>query len=399
MIKPSTSSGNYTFIDTQQGLNQLAKRLLNTDVIALDTEFHGEKRYYPELFLIQIADKNRMFLIDPLAVDIAPLAGVINAKTPIKVIHSATHDVEILSRVLKTDFNSVFDTQLAAAFLGYGHQPSLLKLIDDICGEYHAKGFTLSDWSARPLSEKQIDYALDDIKHLLYIYSHLSSSLKEKKRLGWYEKEFAERLNTSAPGQSLERTFRKVRSSGKIKKHSFPVLWALVKWRESTAQRLNKPKNYIIENHQLAGIASMAPVSLKTLSNLRMVPAHTLNKWGGEIVATVTLALNSPPEDLPSVPISHHAKPGESARMRVLKIYLKQKSRELKIADTILLPQTVLNRLARESVASIQELREIDGFSDWRVDALGDDLLLLLKGKLALAISNEKGKGLKFIRL
>ena len=152
-------------INTQDGLERLTDKLRGEKAIAVDTEFHGERRYWPDLFLIQIADTDGPVAVDPLEVkDLSSLARLFESKSPVKVIHSARNDIDVLMHHLNVEFASVFDTQLAAAFLGHDRQTALFKLVKAECGIYPKKGHTLSDWSLRPLADDQIEYALDDVR-------------------------------------------------------------------------------------------------------------------------------------------------------------------------------------------------------------------------------------------
>jgi len=149
---------NKSVITSKKDLDRLVERLAQEEAIALDTEFHGERRYWPDLFLIQIAGTDGPVAVDPLEIDdLAPLGRLLESESTIKVIHSARNDIDVLMHHLKVTFRSVFDTQLAAAFLGHDRQTALFKLIKTECNVYPKKGHTLSDWSLRPLGEGQIE--------------------------------------------------------------------------------------------------------------------------------------------------------------------------------------------------------------------------------------------------
>ncbi len=388
-----------TLIETQEDLNILIEKLKKEDVIALDTEFHGEKRYWPELFLIQFASRNGPVAVDPLGIeDLKPIGELLESKVPVKVIHSARNDIEILMHHLDIVFSSVFDTQLAAAFLGYELQISLYNLIMTECGKAPHKGHTLSDWSVRPLSKEQIEYALNDVRYLLKIYRNQMKRLKSTGRLNWYTEQAESLISPSTYEIPLQKLFRKVRSTGKITKSRLPILWALVQWREKTAEELNKPRYYIARDHILGAITAMAPERISSLSSLRGISSGFVKKWGREVLAVISEARINPPENIPNIP-KYHSKPGISARKDILRIFLKQESNRLGISPTLLLSSDLLDALAKYPPSSEKELYTIPELSGWRREALGNDLISLLKGNLALSLKSGRSPGLKFVKI
>ena len=390
---------NTTIIDTQEELNKLIENLKKEDVIALDTEFHGEKRYWPELFLIQFAGRNGPVAVDPLGIeDLSPIGELLESEVPIKVIHSARNDIDVLMHHLNIVFSSVFDTQLAAAFLGYELQVSLYNLVKTECGKAPQKGHTLSDWSIRPLSKEQIEYALNDVRYLLKIYRNQMKRLKSTGRLNWYTEQAESLTLPSTYEIPLKKVFQRVRSTGKITKRRLPVLWALVQWREKTAEKLNKPRNYIVRDHLLGAITAMAPDKISSLSRLRGISSGFIKKWGNEILAVIKEARINPPENIPDIP-KYHSKPGISARRDILRIFLKQESNRLGISPALLLSSDMMDALAKHPPVSEEDFSVIPGLSGWRREALGDDLISLLEGKLALSLKPGRRPGLKFIKV
>lgn len=390
---------NTTLIDTQEELNRLIENLKKEDVIALDTEFHGEKRYWPELFLIQFAGRNGPVAVDPLGIgDLSPISELLESEVPVKVIHSARNDIDVLMHHLDIVFSSVFDTQLAAAFLGYELQISLYNLVRTECGKAPQKGHTLSDWSMRPLSREQIEYALNDVRYLLKIYRNQMKRLKSTGRLNWYTEQAESLTIPSTYDIPLKKVFQRVRSTGKITKNRLPVLWALVQWREKIAEELNKPRNYIVRDHILGAITSMAPEKIDSLSRLRGISTGFIKKFGNEMLAVIREARSNPPENIPDIP-KYHSKPGISARRDILRIFLKQESNRLGISPALLLSSDMMDALAKHPPGSKEDFSTIPGLSGWRREALGDDLISLLEGKLALSLKQGRRPGLKFVKV
>ncbi len=386
-------------ITTTDQLENLVHQLLNEDAVALDTEFHGEKRYWPDLFLVQLSGSSGPVAVDPLKIeDLSPLVPLMESESTVKVIHSARNDIEILMHHLGTGFSSVFDTQLAAAFLGFDRQPSLSRLIKDECGANPKKGHTLSDWSMRPLGKEQLEYALDDVRYLLDIYRNQVEKLERSGRLGWYQQEACSLTDPSSYGNSLQRQFKKIRSRSKVRKNRLSILWALVNWRDSAARSVNKPRNFIARDHLLGAMAAMVPKNITSLSRLRGISESFISSWGEQVLDVIKRAFRGPADNYPDIP-SSHSKPGVSARKDILRIFLKQESSRLGISPQLLLSKDLMKALSKDPPRTEEELYSIPELSGWRKEALGRELVCLLNGKLALRLDPDENRGLDFIRL
>ena len=386
-------------IKTSQELESLVSRLFEEPAIAIDTEFHGEKRYWPDLYLIQIADSRGPLAVDPLEIDdLSPLGKVLESRSPVKVMHSARNDIEILMQQLNIEFRSVFDTQLAAAFLGHNRQTSLSNLIKAECGAVAGKGHTLTDWSLRPLSNAQIEYALDDVRYLLEIYEKQVRRMTNLGRLEWYRQEAASLTDVSSYGNSLKKKFRRIRSGSKVRKKRLHLLWTLIKWREEAARSINKPRNYIARDHVIGAIASMAPRNKRSLSTLRGVSDGFVSRWGDDLISIVKEAMQNHSEEYPKIK-RRHSKPGISARRDILRIFLKQESCRLGISSELLLSRDLLDALAMDPPGNEEELYAIEELSGWRKEALGNELISILSGKLALVMNSGGENGLDFVRV
>jgi ribonuclease D len=385
-------------ISTQEGLKKLTDKLEKEEVFALDTEFHGERRYWPDLFLIQIADQDGPVAIDPLEIeDLSPLGRLFESTTPVKVIHSSRNDIDVLMHHLNIEFSSVFDTQLAAAFLGHPRQTALFKLVKAECNIYPKKGHTLSDWSLRPLANDQIEYALDDVRYLLEIYRNQVKRLNEMGRYSWYCEEAKTLTDPATYNSSINKLFRKVKSKSKIRSNRLHILWALIKWREYAAKQVNKPRNFVVKDYVLGAITTMAPENKRSLARLRGISSGFISKWGDEIIKAISDADKIPDSEIPSIP-RHHSQPGVSARKDILRIFLKQESCRLNISPELLLSKDLINALAKNPPDTEEELYSLKELSGWRKEALGDGLISLLKGKLALKLNSRGNSGLDFIR-
>ena len=385
-------------ISTQEDLTKLTDKLGEEEAIAVDTEFHGERRYWPDLFLVQIAGRDGPVAIDPLEIkDLSPLGRLFESETPVKVIHSARNDIDVLMHHLNIEFSSVFDTQLAAAFLGHPRQIALFKLVKAECDIYPKKGHTLSDWSLRPLANDQIEYALDDVRYLLDIYRNQVKQLKAMGRYSWYSEEAETLTDPSTYNNSVNKLFRKIKTKSKTRGNRLHILWALIKWREDAAKQVNKPRNFVVKDYVLGAIATLAPENKRSLSRLRGISSGFISKWGDEITNVISNADRIPDSEIPKIP-RHHSQPGVSARMDILRIFLKQESCRLNISPELLLSKDLINALAKNPPNTEEELYSLRELSGWRKEALGNDLISLLRGKLALKLNAKGNSGLDFIR-
>ncbi len=400
-MKRSRPEGDVTeagIVTDARGLDRLVSRLAGQPAVAVDTEFHGEKRYWPELFLVQVADSGGPVAVDPLAVpDLSPLAQVMADPETVKVIHSASNDIGIINREVGGPLANVFDTQLAAAFLGYGQQCSLSKLLRKVCGISPKKRFSLSDWSTRPLAKKQVEYALDDVRWLLDIYERLRGELARQNRLDWFRSEARELCDPGKYGVDMRRVFRRARSSGKLKKHTLPVLWALVRWREERAREADRPRKRILRDYQLARIAGMAPRDRESLQSLRGIPSGFLEKYGDEVLEVVARALEHPPDDVPAPPRHPQSRRGSPARRDMLRIFLGREAERLGIAKPLLLPKSAQKALAADPPRDMEELRRVEGMTGWRADLMGESILKMFEGRLALVLDPSARGGMDFV--
>ena len=386
-------------IEDQKTFDSLVPELLRKPVVALDTEFHCEKRYWPDLFLIQIAaDGIGPLAVDPLKVgDISSLAELFASEDVVKVLHSARNDLAILFHDV-SDFSvkNLFDSQIAAAFLGYGDQISLVNLVQSVTGVKARKKYSMSDWSARPLTEGQVEYALDDVRYLVKVYRTLSSQLKKKGRTNWFLGEQEMLLQPETYQISLEKLFSKARSAGKVKKVNFPLLWRLVCWREEAAREINRPRYFIARDHMLCRLALLAPGEVKAIESLRGLPGGFVEKYGEQIVEITVDCRRNPPRDVPSISMPRHDW-GYAARKDILRIFLKMKSKSLDLSPSLLLPKESFESILENPPKNLKQLMGRDDLTGWRKEALGPEMVDVLTGELAISL--KKGSSIRFVKV
>ncbi len=387
-------------IDTPQGLAELVAKCRREEAVAIDTEFHGEKRYWPDLYLIQVSGAGvSPAAVDPLAVpDLSPVGELLEDPGVVKVIHSARNDIGVLlHHIPGVTVRNVFDTQIAAAFLGYGEQMSLANLVKSVCKVKPPKQYSMSDWSVRPLSPDQVLYALDDVRYLPEMYTKLRTQLERKGRMQWFLDESLSLTDPETYGISPRDLFRRTRSADKVKSQHHPLLWMLVRWREELARSMNRPRQFVAQDSLLCRIAILSPSTVEDLTVLRGLPGGFAEKYGADVVRMSLESRSNPPSDTPEVE-PHDQDWGRSARKDILRIFLKKKSAELKISPTVLLPKDTFDLLLDDPPDSLEDLLGRPGIPGWRKEALGGELVDLFNGRLGLMLSRNRGIKLVKIR-
>ena len=261
---------DYTYIDSNQKLADFCTNIEGADYCAIDTEFVREKTYYPVLALIQIATEKHMGCIDPLAIDdFEPLKKLLQKPDLIKVFHSSSQDLEILFQSYDQIPTPVFDTQLAAAVLGYSHQISYADLVQNVTEVQLEKIYTRANWVHRPLTEGELNYAMDDVRYLMPVYRHLKSELEVKKRGSWIEKELLMMSAKSTYQLDTTKLWKKLKGVQKLKGIQLQVASLLCQWREQLSQKKNLPKRWVIKDELIIDIARLKPNSVTELATIR----------------------------------------------------------------------------------------------------------------------------------
>ncbi|MFP4098346.1 MAG: ribonuclease D [Alphaproteobacteria bacterium] len=376
-----------TIIDNSAELAAFCEKLAQEEFITIDTEFLREKTYYPKLCLVQLSacDKDAR-AVDPLVndIDLSPLYALLQNKAVLKVFHAARQDLEIFYNLMGCVATPIFDTQVAAMVCGHGDSISYEKLVKSITGGRIDKSSQFTDWSVRPLSQKQIHYALGDVTHLCDVYQHLRGELKETKRCRWVfmEEEILNNPDTYAhdPYKAWERI--KIRSP---QRRSLAILRELAALREKQAQKCNIPKNWVMRDDTLADIANQAPRDKNHLKKIRNISKDVVDgKLGDQILNAIETAISSPKESWP-VPQRKKALPAHIiVTIDILKMLLRVVSAEHGVAPKIIACADDLRAIALDDEAEVPALR------GWRKEVFGDDALAIKHGRLAIGLKNGK---------
>ena len=375
-------------ITTTQELAALAGDYAKAPFVTVDTEFMRERTYWPQLCLVQIArpvvngqeNAADAAIIDPLAegIDLKPLFELMANQDVVKVFHAARQDVEIFHNLGRLIPNPMFDTQVAAMVCGYGDQVGYETLVRRIAKADLDKSSRFTDWSRRPLSKKQLDYALGDVTHLRVIYETLSQQLTKSKRSSWVAEEMAILTAPETYVVEPDEAWRRIKARSHSPKY-LAIVQALARWREATAQSRDVPRARVIKDDALLEIATARPKTPEELGKLRLVQREARKpETASGILAAITEGEACPPDQRPSLPPPPRRRQGSAAISDMLRVLLKARAEELGVASKLIASSADLDALAGEDSPDLAALK------GWRREAFGEDALRLIDGKLAL---------------
>lgn len=374
-------------ITKQDQLVKICKELAQHPYITVDTEFLREKTYYPKLCLIQLSDPQKnAYAIDPLAegIDLAPLfEELLFNKSVLKVFHAARQDLEIFYNMTGAVVEPFFDTQIAAMVLGYGDSVGYENLVRSVTGEGVDKSSQYTDWSYRPLSTRQIEYALGDVTFLCDIYKKLSRQLEEKDRTSWV---FEEEEILAAPEtyrNDPREMWRKIKIRSP-KPKNLAVLRELAAWREERAQRKDIPRSWIMRDDTLADMASQTPRTLDDLKKIRNLSGEFSKGHKGEnLIALIEKGLKTPRTECPELEKKKPLTPSVMAKVDILKMLLKIQSAEYGVAAKLIASSDDLEEIAAQDAPDTPALK------GWRGEVFGQDALAIKDGKLAIGLKGS----------
>ena len=379
-----------TPITTTEALAALVERLTGARYVALDTEFMRDQTYWPILCLVQIAGPDEAAVIDALApgLDLAPLGPLFADPKTVKVFHAGRQDLEIFLRQFGQVPAPLFDTQVAAMVCGYGDQVAYDTLAKRLAGASLDKASRFTDWSRRPLTDRQLAYAAADVVHLRPIYEKLSAELKRNGRHGWIAEEMAILADPDTYDLSPEHAWERLKSRSGDRKF-LGNLKALAAWREREAQRRDVPRNRVVRDEQLFEIAAHKPNSVEELARGRGLSMDfARGRLGQGILAALAEAKPFTPEEMPERE-ERVAQPGLQPLLELLKVLLKLKAEQHGVAQKLLANTADLEQLAADDRAKVPVL------SGWRREVFGADALALKHGQLALTADNGAVKVLR----
>jgi ribonuclease D len=361
--------------------------------LALDTEFVGEDSFVPKLELIQVATETTAAVIDFPAVQaegpLDMLWDIIRNPAIQKVVHAGRQDLDLFAVHAGEIPKPFFDTQIAAAMVGFGAQVAYSNLVQRVHGTKLAKAHTFTNWSARPLSPDQLAYALEDVTFLLAIHDHLHGRLSRLGRLEWVHEEFS-RLEGAVADTRREpqERYQRVRGWDTLKPKSAAVLRELAAWREGEAKRRNVPRGRVMRDEVLLQLARHPPRHVQDLRAVRGLHGSEVDRNGEAILGTIQAALALSPSAWPEVPKERKPEPESAGLVEFLQAVMKARALEEEVAPALLATTADLQSLVDAKDRTQLDLPLLKG---WRRELLGDTLLHLLEGKLSVRIDPASG--------
>ncbi|MEM7046935.1 MAG: ribonuclease D [Pseudomonadota bacterium] len=371
-----------TVIVNQDDLDQLCAGLARTDTVAIDTEFIREKTYWPRICLIQVAAQGHEAVIDALAsLDLTPLWKVTANKKITKVLHAAQQDLEIFYQHMgKRKPQNIKDTQIMAMALGYGEAPSYAYLIESLFGKQLDKSSRLSNWAQRPLSESQINYALQDVRYLLPAYKELNNKLKANKREHWTEHEYEVMLNPDRYRPNPKQAWQRIKGARRNVKH-LTTLQGMAQWREEVAMKSNIPIQWVMRDEVLKQIANERPTNKKDLGQVRGIASGSVRHYGDKILRIISDSVQKkPPPPEPKKLIANRY----TQVADIMKLLLRQRAAEHKVATKLIATSAEVDLIVTHGDIDTPALK------GWRRDVFGKDALALLRGDIAVRVGPDR---------
>lgn len=380
-------------VQTEADLRGLCERLRAAGAFVADSEFIPEGYYFPRLAILQVATRDLAAIIDTASVGtLDPLIELVADPAVEKVFHDGRKDLEILYDRTGRLPRNVFDTQIAAAFVGYGDRISYARLVERVTGVHLAKLETRSDWTQRPLSAAQVQYALDDVKHLPAVHAHLVEKLTASGRLDWAREECRafEGEAFYAHGAPAEQ-WRRVRSTGGLDGRALGILRELAAWREEAAMDRDVPREYVLRDDDLVEIARRAPTKEGMLRGMRIRNTRELTESGAAIVAAVKRGLAAPAAELPQPAPPRDEAPDDAPLVSLLDAWVRTRCQEEGVAAGMVAGREELAALAAAArTASVPP--DLPVLRGWRRMLAGGDLLEILAGRLKVGCDPHTGR-------
>jgi ribonuclease D len=374
-----------TIITTTAELAAACTRLAAFDMVTVDTEFMRETTYWPKLCVIQAASPDEAVIIDAMApdIDLGAFFRLMADERVTKVFHAARQDIEIVHHLGGLIPHPVFDTQVAAMVCGFGDSVSYDQLVSRLTGARIDKSSRFTDWSRRPLSERQVEYALADVTHLRDVYQALKARLAEQSRIDWVreEMEVLTSLDTyrMEPEEAWKRLKLRVRKPVEL-----AILQELAAWREREAQARDVPRGRVVKDDAIYEIAQQQPTTATALSQLRTVPrGFERSRQAEDILAAVRKALALPKDQLPRLPKNRSLTNGNGAAVDLLKVLLKMITENHGVAAKVIATVDDLEAIAADDRADVPALH------GWRRELFGEMALRLKRGEITLAVDSN----------
>lgn len=365
-------------------LAEVCSQLAEVDFVCVDTEFMRESTFWPELCLIQMAGGDVEVIVDPLAnnINLEPFFELMRDENITKVFHAARQDIEIVYYLSNSVPSPVFDTQIAGMVCGFGEQVGYADLIQKLLNIPIDKTSRYSDWRRRPLHDHQLTYALADVTHLAKAYPILVSKITDAGRTSWLTEEMTALVNLDLYRQHPDDAWKRLKLRN-IKQNRLGILIELAKWRESTAQSRNLPRNRVVKDDVLYEVANRAPSNDDELENLRSVTRGIVrSSYGAELLKGVKRGLAIDRKELPEIKRTPRLSSESQAIVELLRVLLKTTAVKHNVASKIIANARDLEKIALDDNADVSALK------GWRRELFGKDAIALKHGKISLGLRN-----------
>jgi ribonuclease D len=363
------------WVDDDGALAEIAERLLDEPAFAIDTEFHRERTYFPQLALVQIGWGDQVALVDPLAVDLAPLAPALTGESTV-VMHAASQDLEVLDLACGAVPRRLFDTQIAAGFVSHS-LPSLASLVERYEGVHLPKGDRLTDWLRRPLGGDQRRYAASDVVHLLSLRDRLEGELVGRGRLEWALEECEVLRAKGRPVRDPEAAWLRIKEARPLRGEAAAVARSVAAWRERRAVELDQPVRFILSDLAVVGVAQRRPTTIDELARIRGVDERHAKGRSGEAILAAVAAGRGATVERPAGPTRELDKRLRPA-VSLVAAWVSQLARDLEIETSLVATRSDIEAL----LAGDPEARLARG---WRAELVGERIRRLVDGEAALA--------------
>jgi ribonuclease D len=381
-----------TVISDTPALAEFCSGLANETFITVDTEFLRETTYYPKLCLIQVAGETSAALIDPLAegLDLGPFYALMTDRNVLKVFHAARQDIEIFVNEADLVPSPVFDTQIAAMVCGFGDQVGYEAIVRKLASAQIDKSAQFTDWSRRPLSQRQMAYALSDVTHLRTVYQKLKAEIDKEGRADWLSEDLDDLASHNTYRVDPEQSWRRIKARIQNKKQQ-ATLMAVAAWREREAQTKNVPRGRILKDEAVAEVAIQVPQNKEALHQLRLLPRGSADSVIGKgILTAVAEGLARDPATVPlSKGRGDEMTAAQEAVAEVLKLALKIVSERENVAPKLIASSSDIDAVAMSDEA------EVPALHGWRRAIFGDLALQLKHGKALIGMDNGRARIVK----
>lgn len=372
------------YISDQESLEAFVRRARSSSVLAIDTEFLREKTYYAKLCLIQMAIEDEVAIVDPFAVDdLKALVPLLEDENVVKLFHAGGQDLEIIYRETGVLPTPLFDTQVAAALLGHTMQVGYAVLVHSLCGVSLKKTDSFTDWSRRPLSESQLEYAADDVIYLPEMYRVMRNRLETKGRLGWLANDFAELADPARYEEDPRLRYRRLKRGSSLSRKQLSAAREAAAWREIEARKRDVPRKWVITDEQIVEACKREARTIDELFMVRGVRERLTTRDARALVACMKAGMDLPCEQWPEPDRSSKSEPNVDAQLDLMLALVRLRARENDIAMQALASHSDLAMVARGYTEDVDVLR------GWRRAMVGEELLELLDGRIALSLDAE----------